>query len=450
MVKPPRWRQKVQNALFYCFLFSIVTLIAWLSREYPYQGDWTYGARNTLSDTTRQLLDSLQQPLDFTAFIAEDTSLRQRISERIERYLSYKPEIRLHFVNPDLEPDRAAKTGITHPGQLLISMGGRSEASEDMSERGITNALQRLIRGEPRWAAFLQGHGERDPLDNSNQGLSQIVEPLKHSGFNIQPLNLIRTPLIPDNISVLVIAAPQANLLEGELNLIHEYIKTGGNLLWLQDPGEMHGLQSVAVQLGIRFIDGIIVDANQQLRQVLGIQHPAVVPVVDYPVHSLTRGVKTQTLFPFAIGIAQSDDSLWLGKPFLKTLARSWSETGNLIGKELIFNKRDGDTPGPLNIGMSLTRNLDDYEQRVVVIGDSDFLANGYLGNGGNQILAINTFNWLSRDESLISVLPKSAPDTQLELSNATAITLASTFLLAIPLGLLIMGYGFWFKRKRQ
>ncbi len=129
---------------------------------------------------------------------------------------------------------------------------------------------------------------------------------------------------------------------------------------------------------------------------------------------------------------------------------RSWSETGSLVGDEVSFHQADGDTAGPLTIGLSLTRKLPNREQRVVVIGDSDFLANGYLGNGGNQELAMNVFNWLSQDDDLISIITKRAPDTQLNLNTFTAGAIALSFLVVLPVGLLVTGYTLWFRRRRR
>jgi ABC-type uncharacterized transport system involved in gliding motility auxiliary subunit len=445
-----RWLLRVQDIGFYALFAGVVALLAWLSTLYSYQADWTAGNRNTISPTTRALLDRLEPPLEITAFVPEDSALHQRIKERISRYQRYKPDIQLQFANPDLEPERTQAAGIAHTGQLLIRCQARQEVIDDMGEQTIANALQRLTRRQARWAIFLEGHRERDPFDERDQGLSTLAGRLKQSGLHIQPLNLVRTPVIPDNTTVLVLAAPQSELLVGEVNLIQDYIEAGGNLLWLHDPGNSSNLQPLADKLAIHFVDGVIVDANPKLRVLLGIKHPAVVPVVDYPTHPVTHHLKTQTLFPFASGITHESGAIWQVKPFLVTLPRTWSETGKLTGKQISFSSAEGDTVGPLTLGLSLSRMLKNREQRLVIIGDSDFLANGYIGHGANLELASNIFNWLSEDDVLISILPKNAPDIQLELSNTTAIIIAVMFQVALPLVLLATGYGVWFRRRRR
>ena len=50
-------------------------------------------------------------------------------------------------------------------------------------------------------------------------------------------------------------------------------------------------------------------------------------------------------------------------------------------------------------------------ETRIVVIGDSDFAANGALGIQGNRDLFLNTVGWLSQQENLIAIRPKEPDD---------------------------------------
>ena len=57
--------------------------------------------------------------------------------------------------------------------------------------------------------------------------------------------------------------------------------------------------------------------------------------------------------------------------------------------------------------------------------------------------------NWLSRDDSLIAISPRPAPDTRLELSSAEQIAIALLFLFGLPLALLGSGFAIWYRRRR-
>lgn len=458
-----RRRVRVQNAIFVLLFVGIIALLAWLSYEYKHEADWTAGNRNTLTEASRTLLQRLDAPVRVIAFVQEDQELRQRIKERIAQYQRDKPDVSLEFVNPDLDPQRASEQGVTRAGQIVVQLGERSERIEDLAEQTVANALQRMTRAGERIVAFLEGHGERDPSDASNQGMQQLGEVLRRSGFELLPLSLIRSPQIPVNIRFLVIAAPNADLLPGEVNVIREYVRNGGNLLWLQEPGALHGLAPLAQDLGIRFLEGTIVDANAELRMVLGIQHPAVVPVIDFRSHPATRDLHSQVVFPIARGIevVGGGEAGWAVEPLLVSLSRTWSETGSLEG-EIQFEQEKGDVLGPINIGVGLRRSLDSAEpaaedetaapreQRIAVIGDSDFLANSFVGAGSNLDLGNNLFNWLAQDDQLISIRPKSAPDTELELSNTAAAVIAGLFLIVLPLALIAAGLIIWLRRRKR
>ncbi len=445
-----RWRLRLQNVLFTLLFLGVIGLLAWLSTIYKLQADWTVGNRNTLSEDTQRLLAGINEPIEIVAFVPDNPALHERVEENFAKYRRFEPGLTLRFSNPDLQPEVARAAGITRTGQLLIRVGSRSETVDDMSEQTLAEALQRLARNEPRWVVFLQGHGERDPLSADSPGFSRINDSLARGGIKVQGITLIREPRIPNNTSLLVVASPQTALLKGEVDKLREYVKRGGNLLWLHDPGEPQGLAPLAKELGIEFVEGVIVDANQELRLLLGIQHPAVVPVVDYGDHAVSQQLRTHTLFPYASGLEASSVDGWTAEAILTSLARTWAETGSLTGKKISFSTDTGDRAGPLTIGFGLTRRINKLQQRVAVIGDSDFLTDGYIGNGANLELGINLFNWLVHDDAMISIVPKSAPDTELALTNTQIIAIALTFLTVLPIGLFGIGVTIWMRRRRR
>ena len=295
----------------------------------------------------------------------------------------------------------------------------------------------------------MQGHGERDPLDNGTHGLSKFTEQLHQFGIKVQPINLLNQAVIPDNTQVLLLAGPRQAYLAGELSLIKEYVQRGGNLFWLRDPAQQNHFESLESDLAIATVPGVIIDANAKLRVVLGIKHPAVIPVVEYQPHTITKSLQTHSLFPFAAAFRVEDDSIWQASPLLQSLQRTWSEVGQLNAEELTFDQHTGDTRGPLTLGMALQRIVGTIPQRAVIIGDSDFLANGYIGNGANLELGLNIVNWLTEDESLMAITPRAAPDQTIELSDNNILFIATLLLLIIPAILIATGFIIRWRRNR-
>jgi len=459
---------RLQRYSFTALFLAVIGLLAWLSTQYVHEADWTASGRNSLAEDSVRALALFKEPVQISAFARENPALRSQITELIARYQRHKPDIELSFTNPDAEPERIRELGVTMDGELRIAYQGRSERVQELSEQAITNALLRTQRQGERWIAFLSGHGERDPHGQANHDLGNFGAALERKGLKVQTLTLTQNPTIPDNISLLVLAGPQAAVLPGEIELIRAYLDKGGNLLWLTEPGEAAGLDKLAEELGIETLPGVIVDATTQL---FGIQNPDFVLVTEYPPHPVTRELRIMSLFPHTAALTLQTREPWEGQPLLSTLERAWTETGELSG-EIAYNAGGDERAGPLDIGFVLTRprgdatldnsagnsagnsaeNPDDasQQQRVIVVGDGDFLSNAYLGNGGNLDLGLNMVHWLSNDDSFIAIRAKSGPDQTLTLSTTAQALIGAGFLFGVPLFLLSSGFFIWIRRRKR
>lgn len=429
VTRKSRRQIRLQNMLFILLLLAVFGVLAWLSTIYHYQADWTATGRNTLSESSRLLLGKIDGPVTLTAFARDTEALRKGITELAAKYRRYKTDIALEFVNPDLEPQRVREQGITMEGEVIVGYRARTEKLTEFSEETLTNALQRLARGGERWLVALEGHGERSPIGQANHDLGAWGQELKAKGINLRTLNLAEQTPIPDNTSILLIGGPQTRLFPGEVAAVLDYLKRGGNLLWLADPGDDSGLEALAEYLGIRFHPGTVIDTTGRM---FAIANPTFAVVTRYPAHPATRDFNMITLFPGSAGIDLAGNDGWDAQPLLQTADNTWVETGPIAGA--VRFDEGGDVRGPVTIGMALTRrDVNDAagdddaggdnaerlrNQRVVVIGDGDFLANTHLGNGGNLDLGMNIINWLTSDDSFIAIPAKTAQDLTLELSE--------------------------------
>ncbi len=466
-----RHQARWQGRLFVLLFLLVMGLLAWLSTRYSAQADWTANGRNTLSAASVALLRDLSGPLRITAYASDNKLLRKRIVELVGRYQRYHKDLLLSFVNPDTAPAQLRAHGITRDGELLINYAGREEKLLRLTERGLSNVLQRLARGDQRRIAFLSGHGERALHGQAAYDLGNWARQLAQKGFALTTLNLAGSPEIPADIALVVIAGPRVALLPGEIDLLKRYIHTGGNLLWLHDPGSLHGLQPLAEQLGLIFPAGIIVDPNVSRvgKRLFGTSDPRVALVAAYGDHPITAGFALNTLFPVAGGVAMRPQAAWTGTAILKTLSNTWLETGAITGK--VQYDAGEDVSGPVTLGLALSArrpvtptgvatksgrgetsaaDLPEAGQRVVVIADGDFLANAFLGAGGNLQLAMNIINWLNRDEALISIPVRTTGDATLQLSKTAVAIIGFGFLLVLPLVLLSTGVLIWHRRRRR
>jgi gliding motility-associatede transport system auxiliary component len=460
----PRWQLRLVNASFVLLFLVAVGLLQWLAGTYKLQFDMTQNARHTLAPASVAAVERLKEPLTVTAYASAGGQLRSLITDFVARYQKYKPDIRLEFVDPDTAPERARAAGVEYDGELVLAYGEARETvpPNRLTEENFTNALTRLGHRGERWLVFLSGHGEANPDRQANFDLSLFASELHKRGFKTRTLALSENPQIPQNTSALVIANPRVRLLPGEVREIADYLKRGGNLLWMQGPGPLAGTDRIAEALGIEFQPGVIVDPASQ--KLVGL--PTAVIIANYGNNPAVRDFPNATLFPYARGLSLASqasldhtpdksrtggsDGQWHSSVLFDTRPSSWAETGRLEGTIRFDSGKD--IKGPLNIGVALTRETGDAarEQRVIVIGDGDFLSNRYLGNVGNLELGMSLVNWLSRDDAYVNIPVRTARDRSLSLSHGAQIAIAALFLAVLPLGLAGSGIAIWLRRRKR
>jgi ABC-type uncharacterized transport system involved in gliding motility auxiliary subunit len=447
-----RLQFRLQSGLFLVLFVALLAVLAWLTNRYPYTIDMSANQRNSLSQESALMLEGIEYPLQITLFVSPINESKPLLEALFERYQQLQSNISFQSLNPDLHPDLLRAHDIRYDGEVLLEFQGRSEKLTQINEANVSSAIQRLLRQGERWLVFLEGHGERHPYREANHDFSLLATRLASKGYTIESLNLTQASSIPVNTDVLILASPKVPLLPGEIEIIRDYIDQGGSLLWLADPEQaIEGLDLLADHLAIEFLPGIIVDPNSQL---MGLDRVDFALVAQYPRHAITRNLESMSLFPQAQALEYHGAEEWQRQNFLRSDERSWNETGELRGE--IFNgDNDDEFAGPLNIGMTLARSQSGtdsavFEQRVVIIGDADFLSNRYLGNGSNLEIGTNLMNWLSHDDRLIAISPRPAPDTRLELSQYSQYAIAFTFLLVLPLAPFASGLRVWLSRRKR
>jgi ABC-type uncharacterized transport system involved in gliding motility auxiliary subunit len=451
-----RLQYRIQTIVFVVLFLFVIAILAWLSTQFSVRSDWTAGKRNSLTDDTVKLLTALDAPVHVRSYQGDDPNAQQGIRDVFSRYQRHKTDFNFRIINPDIEPDLAKADGIREYGQTIIKYHDRQQIIDTLDEQSISNALLRLSRTTSPLVTFVSGHGERDINDQGNIGYALLQGQLTEKGFVFSQVNLL-SDVIPDTTRILVFAGASHNYVAGEVEKLLAYLEHGGQLLWLADPQSGHSLDKLYQQLGLSVIPGVMVDTNPQLRATLRTPHPAILPILAYGEHAITAELRYHTLFSMATAFkpdSANPDSAnkgWQATPFLLTLPESsWSETGNFF-LDVTLDIKSGDTPGPLAIGYALEKaGTDNRKQRVVVIGDSDFLSNANLGAGANLILIQNTFNWLAEDDQLINIAPKTAPDLDLQLNQIELIIVGFGFLIVLPLLLAGCGFYIWFKRRKR
>jgi len=447
------WR-RLDGWLLALALVLCAGAVGYLSTRHNLVSDWTTGGRASLSVETRAVLAKLDGPVDIVSYASPQGRLRQTVAAFIARYTAVKPDLRLRFVDPTLDPAAMRELGVSVDGALIVHYRDREQHLDELSERSLSNALERLARGGERIIGFVTGDGERQADGKANADLGMFIGQLESRGVRAVPLNFSQVSAVPEGTDLVVLASPTAPLAPGAVQALLDYLAGGGNLLWLTEPGNDDlGLAPLAAALSVQVLPGVLVDGSGSA---LGLGDPRMITVGQYPAHPVTAGLRLTTLFPQAAALAQVSNAAWAVVPILRSGPQSWTEfqpISNTGSSTIRYDASLGELKGPLDFGFALSRlspSPGKSVQRAMVIGDGDFLSNSYLGNGGNRALGERMFDWLLGDDELVDMPVRGAPDRVLRLSQGELNLLSFVFLLALPALLLLAGGLIAWRRRRR
>ncbi len=438
--------------LFKNIVFALALLVAalalyQLAARYPMQWDFTQSASNTLQASSVDVLQQLPGEIKLTVYATDQDAnlgdIHKLIRDFVALYQRYKPDISLTFVDPVKQPEEARKVNIQANGEMLVQYGGRVEHLTVLSEQELTSALLRLAHSKDKLLMYLDGHGERKLDGIANHDLGEFGKRLEQNGYRISSLNLTIAQDVPSNASMLLITQPQIDLLPGEVDKLLRYVAQGGNIMWLVDAEPLHGLEPLAEKLGLLLTPGIVIDpAAEEMRAPANWALAA-----GYPPHPVTHNFNLITVFPFARAIGSEENEAWQRTTLVEAAPRGWVSSRAVQGKPS-FDKNH-DVPGPATIALALQRDVNDRDQRIVVVGSGSFLANVYSGNGGNIDLGVNMVNWLANEEKLIATQPRAVKDSTVTLSKTRLAIISGSFLLALPALLMLVGGVLWWRRRQ-
>ena len=448
----------VQNSFFVVLFLMLVILLGYLASQYRFAKDITQANRNILTQGSINVLKQMKEPINITVFATKDDAsggdnFRKGMIDFVARYQREKKNVNLTFINPSIEPKLAQDAGIKNDGEVIVEYQKHTEhITPPIAEQEMTNLLVRLSRTNQQAVMYLDGHGERNLIGVKNFDIGEFGKQLQAKGFKFANPDLTIAQAVPSNGAMLVIASPQVDVSEVEAKKIKAYLESGGNLLWLLDDDNLRGLNVVADYLGLKVSPGIVMDmASAQYGADARVSFASL-----YGEHAITTNFMLRTLFPEAHEVTArgTDENGWKVSNLVEVAPNGWLASAKLLkDAKPVFNEKN-DKKGPINIGVALERTYGKKGQRVVVMGNGNFLSNTFITNGGNLDLGVNMVNWLAGDDKLITIQPMPLKDINVTIPNTDsgrliAWTVFHAFQYFIPIGMMIAGFYLWWKRRK-
>jgi ABC-type uncharacterized transport system involved in gliding motility auxiliary subunit len=440
--------------LYILVTLAVVTVANVLANRYDKSYDATANKRYSLSDQTIKVIKGLKQDATITYF-AQDSQF-SAAKDKLDMYANLSPKVHVIYVDPDKKPLVATQAGFKTLNTAIVQIGANKNEAKSNSEEDITGAFIRDLKNTTRTVCFVTGSGEHQIDDSSRSGYSRLKELIGKDDYQGKSIDLLQKTEIPGDCTVIVVGGPRGDYLQPEVDALKKYVEDGGRALFLLDPplkigtqetGENGALTGLLSSWGVTPNKDLILDFNP-VGQMVGLG-PQVPLVTHYESHAIVNEMKgTATGFPLARSLdTKSGDKTSVDKLFD-------SSESSLSTAKLDSDRIDPSDPknkkGPLTIAAAGTYKTgkDNSQGRFVVVGSSSWAANSFLAFNGNRDLALNTINWLSSDEDLISIRPKEPEDRKLTMTRAQVRWVGITSLLLIPLLVIGTGISVWWRRR--
>jgi len=444
--------QGANLALYTLIGIAIIVLVNWFVNRHDKRWDMTPNHEYSLSPQSKKILKNLKQNVTIYAFDRKEAFSQRR--DLLGEYADGSHRIAVRYIDPDRQPSLAKQFGVQSYGTIEVVSGTRHIQAQGQSEEGVTNALIRVLMGE-KSVYFMQGHGERSIDDTGRDGFQNFKNDLNNESYQAKTLMLLQKNEIPPDCEVLVIAGPKHDYLPAEIATISQYIKGGGRALFMLDPGvKLPNLDQMLSGWGISLRDDLVVDLNPVAR--LFGTTPDMPLIIKYGTNPIVEPMKqVATLFPLSRSLEISKGATGGAMPEMlcETSGDSFGVEGFNSSMQKVSYRPGKDMKGPLTVAAadsvgSLGDNGKSTVGRLVVTGTSLLGANAYLGFQGNKDLVMNMINWLSAEESLISIRPKSQEHQTLNMNQRQMGQLLYLGVFGLPLAIILVGAGVWWRRR--
>ena len=453
-LKARQTKYAVYAATYIAVVLAILTTSNVLANRYDKSYDATSNKRYSLSDQTVKIVKGLKQ--DATIRYFDQASRFQSAKDQLDLYANLSPKVHVEYVDPDKKPQLAREAGIKSYGTAIVQIGANKQEAKGVTEEGITGAFIRNLKNTTRTVCFVTGSGEHQIDDSERDGYSRLKDLLGKDEYTAKSINLLQKAEVPSDCTVLVVGGPSGDYQQPEVEAIKKYVEDGGRGLFLLDPPLKIGRKEIADNdalmgllqgWGVTPDKDLILDMNP-IGQLAGLG-PDVALVTAYESHAIVREMKgSATGFPLSRSLDVKNGSKTTVEKLFSSSESSLAT--NKLNSPNVDPEDAKNRKGPMTLAAAGTYNTgkEKVQGRFVVIGSSGWAANRFLGFNGNRDLALNTMNWLSSDEDLISIRPKEPEDRRVTLTRAQMNWVKTISQFVLPLIVIFAGVSVWWRRR--
>ena len=442
-----------------------------------------------LSSRTRNLLATMTNAVTVTIYYNRGDAFYPTIAALLREYQALNPKVNVETV--DYLRDASAAGGIKKdfelpeatedsdkgknfvlfksgnekrvvPGEFLTDTAVAQDQQTGeyfrrttafKGETAFTAMLMAVTNPKPLKAYVLRGHGEHD-IESGDElsGYLDFKHLMQQNGVMVEDLSLIGTNAVPADCNLLIIPGPRRTVPRIELEKIDRYLDEGGRLFVMfnaEAPAESGLEELLAKKWGVLVTDSIVMDTNSSISSIK-MTAGSDVTIGSFSTHPAVKGLINFNLNlykPRFLGERRTRDNttdapsvkILFVSPPTSTLANNPGVKAQAFSLAVAVEKKG--VPGVVT-GRGNTR--------MIIVGDSFFLANGRMKLLANRDFAHYALNWLlDRPQFTEGIGPKPFSEFRMTLTTAQMNSLRWLLIGALPGAIMLFGGLVWLRRRK-
>src|SRR3954466_7298413 len=481
-----RWQIGLNVVIQVALILLLAAMVNGLAFRHYKRWDHSRDQKYALSDKTKRFLETIKDKVKIIVFFSPNSAISTDVQNLLTEY-QYAGHGKIDVEN--IDPDRAYSRAkemfekykvVSEEPLLVIDYEGRNKtvkASEmaeiDQSgmamgegprvaafkgEQALTSAMMDLVEGKKNVLGYVIGH--KEPPLSGQSPVSILKTFIENENIKMQELNFFEVPSVPADIKTIMIAAPQYDLSDREMQMLRGFWDKQGRILLLLDPtAKTPKLFALLNELGVRVNDDRLMAFVQTGIQEVALIRDVQAHFLDTPITKRLADAR-MLLFGGTCSLTLEPDRVRAANirldPLLQAEKGYFAEHDYQAQDQAKFQadaRAAGDRPLTLGVaiekGASADQRVNVNSSRMVVVSNGGFFQDNLVTQDQQALDFVSAAtNWLLSREQLIGIAPKVPKPLTFSLSDDALRNVRWIILVLMPLVPAVIGIAVWWQRR--
>ncbi len=458
------------------FAATYVTLFSYGVGELDMKLDFSYFRTSRPGESTKNIVKTLSDPITVTAFFPQLNDAGDEVRGYLSELGAASPNVQIKYEDRLMSPALAKDLKVQQDGVLVLQRGesketlsigadmknGQTQSKLKSLDVDFQKALLKVIRTQ-RTAYFTVGHGEMNEQTGpaaltEGRTAKNIKRLVESQNYAAKDLGLVQglASAVPEDAAMVIVLGPSQAFQPAEVAALKAYFERGGRLLLALDPDFKVDLAPLAAAVGLTWKPTLL--ATDDARHFYPLRHNdsdhTILLTNRFSSHASVSSLskvsqRTAIVFRGASALDKAEGNTANVDFAVRALQETFDDSNGNFTFDEGAEKRNS-----YNLAAAVTKPTGekdkegkDKEMRAFVLGDSDALGDGAVGDTPNGLLALDLLRWLGGDESYLGAVT-SNEDVKIEHTKQKDAFWFYGMVFVIPLG--VMGLGFVATRRRR